>query len=238
MLPANNQSFQKSKLTGFIPDKTSRLAGVSKFHFNCRVWDDDPHRTTARVMPDEFGNCFARLDGEGMLGLSPSRRLTQNGTRNSPNGSPAPVDFHMITHQMPNNQMITGGLGAALACNVTVPAGSAVSFRWQFASSLMDPDDNEYAGMAGVRFLRADGSEAGRRIFMTSHDLPFYHSRNLMQTDDWRMTRFANESGNNFTGTIEWFVCSGHFHDANQNFSPAKAAAFPCCLLIDHITES
>lgn len=235
-LPVGNQSFQKGNLKGYLPESTSRLIGVSKFHFNCRTSADDRHRATAIVMPDEFGNCFARLDGEGMLGHSPSRRLTSDGLRH-PN-SPAAQDFGAFVHPMPNNHRITGGLGMTLRCAVSVPAGDAISFRWQFASSLIDPEDNEYAGFAGVRYLHGDDSHAAMRIFYTSHDLPFYHGGNLMQTEGWRMTRFVNDSGTVVNGLIEWFVCSGHYHDTNLPANRARARAFPCCLMIDHVATS
>jgi|GEM_PF-4698960 len=235
-LPVDNQSFQKGNLKGFTPNKTSRLVGVSRFHFNCRTLGNDQHRTTATVMPDEFGNCFARLDGEGMMGHAPSRKLTHDGRRHA--SSPPGQDLSAFVHAMTNNHLITGGEGATLSCPVTLPNGGAISFRWQFASTLVDPDDNEYAGFAGVRYLKSDGTTVAMRVIVTSHDLPYYHGGALMQTLDWHTTRFVNDSGSQFQGSLEWFVCSGHYHDQNQPAHPSKAKAYPCCLMIDHVAES
>jgi hypothetical protein len=235
--PVDNQSFQKGNLTGFTAQPPRRLVGVSKRSFDFDIDDGDHRRGTAAVRPDAFGKYFARLDGEGMEGVRPYAALSNNGDRQAPAGSPAPMNFSgWLHHNMTNNRVVTGGEGCSLSCDVDLAPGGGVSCIFQFASTLVDPSANEFCGLAGMRLLDAAGSEISRNIFFTSADLPAYHGRQEMQTLEWRSARIDNPIGSGQQAVrAEWFVCSGHLRQQNQPFNAAVASAFPCCLLIDFI---
>lgn len=235
--PFDNQSFQKGNLTGFRAQPAQRLVGVSKRSFDFDIDDGDHRRGTAAVRPDAFGKYFARLDGEGMQGVRPYAALSNNGMRQPPSGSLAPLDFSSwLHHDMIDNRVVTGGEGCSLSCDVDLAPGAGISCIFQFASTLVDPSANEFCGLAGMRLFDATDTEIVRSIFFTSADLPAYHGRAEMQTLDWRPSRIDNPAGSGKRAArAEWFVCSGHLRQKTQPFSAVIAKAFPCCLLIDFV---